>query len=155
MTPALDRAAFRRVATSHTGTKGLHHGTHNHQRSKLRTQIAHLPGLARHQQGRRQFLDQGRSCMAAPRRQGALVDPLRHPDERPDCSSAAASPAVNAESGRVPARPESGRGRGCKSRATRKIIWGIDADRAEHLLPQMLPHCEIASDEFEEKLLTL
>ena len=60
--------------------------------------------------------------VAAPRRQGAFVDPLHHPDERPDCSSAAASPTVNAESERVPVRPESGRCEGCKCRATRKIV---------------------------------
>ena len=104
---------------------------------------------------RRDVCQQPRQGRSRYRRKGAFVDPLRHPDERPDCSSAAAFPAVNTESGRVPARPESGRGRGCKSRATRKIVWGIDADRAEHLLPQLLPRREIASDDFEEKLLTL
>ena len=51
MTRALDRAVFRRVATSHTGTKGLHHGTHIN-RSNHRTQDARLPSMARHQQRR-------------------------------------------------------------------------------------------------------
>jgi hypothetical protein len=37
-TLALDRTVFRSVATSHTGTTGHYHGTHNQQRSKHRTQ---------------------------------------------------------------------------------------------------------------------
>lgn len=50
MTPDLDRAALRRVATSHTDTKGFHHGTHNFNRSNSRTQDPGLPSLACHQQ---------------------------------------------------------------------------------------------------------
>jgi hypothetical protein len=35
-----------------------------------------------------------------------------------------------------------------------KTILRIDADRAEHLLPQMLPGREISSEDFEKKLPT-
>ena len=98
--------------SSHDLLNGLFRQMNNPTPAK-HGRYAGVPGLARHKQGRQQLLDQGRSRMAAPRRQGAFVDPLRHPDERPDCSSAAASPTVNAKSGRCG---------GCKSIATRKIV---------------------------------
>jgi hypothetical protein len=110
MTPALFRAVYRRVATSHTGTKGIHHGTH-FNRTPRRTQNPGLPSMARHQQRRRQFLDKSRSRMAPPRRQRAFADTLGHPDERADRPSPTASQAVTGHRGALIAprfRPNGG-----------------------------------------------
>jgi hypothetical protein len=73
--------------------RGLDMGTHINC-NYHRTQNACLRGLARHQKGRRQFLDKSWSRMVAPRRQGTVADPLGHSDERPDRPSPAAAEAV-------------------------------------------------------------
>jgi AAA domain/TrwC relaxase/Calcineurin-like phosphoesterase len=87
--------------------KEPHYVTRNHN-SNHRTQAARLSRMACHQQGRKQLLDKGWSCMAASRRQRAFPATRRHADERAHRPPPAFGEHRRQSGRRISACPQSG-----------------------------------------------